>query len=57
MHLCGMAADITIKGKTAKQVHSLILDLIKQGKIHDGGVGEYATFTHYDVGNSRRWKK
>lgn len=54
-HLCGQAADIVVKGVSPSIVHSKILQLIAQGKIIDGGVGRYNSFTHYDISNSRRW--
>ncbi|KQT17420.1 hypothetical protein ASG31_08395 [Chryseobacterium sp. Leaf404] len=43
------AGDIKIAGMTPKQVHSTILQLIKEGKMHNGGLGLYSTFVHYDV--------
>ncbi len=54
-HLRAMAADIVVLGKTPNQVHAKILELIKSGKMHDGGLGKYKTFIHYDVSNKRRW--
>ena len=55
-HVKGMAADITIEGLTPKEVHSLLLDLIKEGKISEGGLGLYNSFTHYDIRKTKaRW--
>lgn len=55
-HQLGKAADIVISGMTAAQVHAVVLDLIKQGKIKPGGVGKYGTFVHYDIrGTNARW--
>lgn len=54
-HKLAKAADLTCKSKTPKQLHSLIRQLIKEGKIKDGGLGLYKGFVHYDVGESRRW--
>jgi uncharacterized protein YcbK (DUF882 family) len=55
-HPKGKAADITAKNFTPKQLHSRILKLIKAGKIHDGGLGLYKGFVHYDVRPSpARW--
>lgn len=48
-HMKATAADITTKNLSPKQLHSLILKLIKAGKIHDGGLGLYKGFVHYDV--------
>jgi len=49
LHLQAAAADIKIKGMTSTQVHTLILKLIKDGKIYNGGLGVYDDFCHYDV--------
>lgn len=57
-HLFGRAADIKIKGMTSKEVYTLILRLIKEGKILKGGVGLYPTFVHYDIrGREAYWDK
>lgn len=48
-HLRATAGDITARGKTPKQLHSIILRLIKEGKMHNGGLGLYPGFVHYDV--------
>lgn len=55
MHLYGKAADITVSGMKASQVHALIEKLIADGKMKDGGIGKYHTWTHYDIGEPRRW--
>lgn len=54
-HKKAMAADLTVKSMTPKQLHARILKLISAGKIKDGGVGIYRGFVHYDIGPSRRW--
>lgn len=55
-HLLGKAADIVISGMTPTQTADLIEKLISEGKIMQGGVGRYATFTHYDIrGTASRW--
>jgi uncharacterized protein YcbK (DUF882 family) len=55
-HLKAMAADITCKSLTPKKLHSLILTLIKQGKVKNGGLGLYNGFVHIDIGPAnRRW--
>lgn len=48
-HLTASAADIRVKGLTADQLHVEIEQLIKEHKIHNGGLGWYNTFCHYDV--------
>jgi uncharacterized protein YcbK (DUF882 family) len=55
-HMKAMAADIACKSLTPKKLHSLILTLIKQGKIKNGGLGLYPGFVHIDIGPAnRRW--
>lgn len=55
-HMLAKAADIIIKGMDTRDVADLIKDLIKQGKMHAGGVGLYQSFVHYDVrGRNARW--
>jgi uncharacterized protein YcbK (DUF882 family) len=55
-HLFAKAADIVVKGKTPAQVATMIKLLILQGKMKQGGIGVYDTFTHYDIrGYKARW--
>lgn len=55
-HQLGKAADIVASGMGSSQLHAVVLDLIKQGKIKPGGVGKYDTFVHYDIrGTNARW--
>lgn len=55
-HILGMAADIKIEGLTPSQVKAAILELIQLGKMHNGGIGLYSTFVHYDTrANAARW--
>ena len=56
MHLKGKAVDFTVKGYTPIQVRAALRYLIENGKILPGGIGEYNTFTHYDIGSPRTWK-
>ena len=56
MHLKGKAVDIKVKGYTPIQVRAALRYLIENGKILPGGIGEYNTFTHYDIGSPRSWK-
>ena len=53
LHLVAKAGDIVVPGLTSLEVRDTILQLIKEGKIKEGGVGIYSTFVHYDV---RGWK-
>jgi uncharacterized protein YcbK (DUF882 family) len=55
-HLFAKAADIVVEGKTPAQVATMIKLLILQGKMKQGGIGVYDTFTHYDIrGYKARW--
>jgi len=55
-HMVAKASDIKVNGMTPDQVRSTILQLIEEGKMMQGGVGRYVTFTHYDVrGRKARW--
>ena len=55
-HLLAKAGDLVIRGMDTREVRSVILQLIKEGKMHKGGVGLYKSFVHYDVrGNNARW--
>ena len=48
-HVQAKAGDLRIEGMTPKQVHDEIENLIKAGKMHNGGLGLYNAFVHYDV--------
>ena len=55
-HLTASASDIKITGMTSKQIYDRIEKLIKAGKMHNGGLGLYNTFVHYDVrAKPARW--
>ena len=55
-HVNGKAADIKIKGITPFEVAKTIELLIYEGKLIQGGIGIYNTFTHYDIrGIKSRW--
>jgi uncharacterized protein YcbK (DUF882 family) len=55
-HLVAKAADIRVPGLLAIEVYNVILRLIEQGKMHNGGLGLYDTFVHYDVrATPARW--
>ncbi len=55
-HLQAKAADITVKSKTPRQLKAVIDKLIKSGKMHNGGIGLYPGFVHYDVRSKpARW--
>lgn len=54
-HCYGNAADLSGVGLPAKSLYMAILELIKAGKIKDGGLGLYKSWVHYDHGKPRRW--
>ena len=57
-HVRGMAADITVEGVSPQLVYNAIELLIKSGKMTEGGLGLYKTWTHYDFRGKRiRWDK
>jgi len=55
-HLTGKAADIRSNEYTPKQIREKIEELIKVGKMKQGGLSAYNTFVHYDIrGKKARW--
>jgi uncharacterized protein YcbK (DUF882 family) len=57
-HITGEAADFKIAGMTPKEVAAVIEKLIAAGKMEEGGLGTYSTWTHYDHRNVKaRWAK
>jgi len=55
-HLLGKACDFTVKGMTPYEVADALEDMMQGGTIINGGLGEYDTFTHYDIRNTpARW--
>lgn len=55
-HKEGDAADFVVSGYSAPTVRAKILELIAQGKMEDGGLGDYPSWVHYDVrGYQARW--
>tara|TARA_B100002019_G_C21199216_1_gene563058 strand:- start:589 stop:960 length:372 start_codon:yes stop_codon:yes gene_type:complete len=55
-HLFAKAADIVIESKSPEQVANIIKHLIDEGRMKQGGIGVYKTFTHYDIrGHKARW--
>lgn len=55
-HTQGRAVDIKCLNANVKELYVTIIQLIRNGKIKDGGVGLYRSWVHYDHGSSRRWK-
>lgn len=53
-HVEGRAADFTVAGMQARQVHDLVLELYNCRAIQIGGLGLYPSFCHVDVRPSAR---
>lgn len=57
LHMKALAADITCRSKTPKQLADLIERLIKAGAMMQGGLGIYRSWVHYDCrGEKKRWR-
>jgi len=57
-HIKGLAADIQIKNLKPSEVADVIEREMVDGKLKQGGVGRYDTFTHVDFrGYNARWNK
>lgn len=55
-HILGTAADFKVKGMRPSEVYAIIENLIKEGKIQEGGLGLYSNWIHYDIrGTKARW--
>lgn len=55
-HKIGKAADIVVKDMKPYDVFFMIEDLIDAGELLQGGVGNYSSFTHYDIRKHKaRW--
>ena len=55
-HLLAKASDLKVSGITPKELANTIEKLIEAGKMKQGGIGVYKTFTHYDIrGAKARW--
>tara|TARA_B100000131_G_scaffold227835_1_gene219503 strand:+ start:1776 stop:2306 length:531 start_codon:yes stop_codon:yes gene_type:complete len=55
-HMTAKAGDLKVSGMKPSEVKEVIVRLIKEGRMHPGGIGLYKTFTHYDVrGRNARW--
>lgn len=55
-HRKGRAADLVPRTVSLVELHRIILRLIREGRIPQGGVGRYAAFIHYDTrGRAARW--
>ncbi len=52
-----LAADIVCKSVSPDMMANMIEELIRDGRIPNGGIGRYTTFTHYDMRttNPARW--
>lgn len=48
-HISGMAADFTITGVLPSVVQKEVAKMMQDGRLLNGGLGIYNTFTHYDI--------
>jgi len=59
-HRKACATDLRARGLSPKQLHAVILRLIREGEIEQGGVGLYdgpGGYVHYDSRGTRaRWR-
>lgn len=59
-HIAGDAGDIQVEGWTGEQLRERTEDLIKRGKMREGGLGTYKKkerTLHYDTrGRAARWR-
>lgn len=55
-HLTASGADINARSYTPKELANVIEELIREGKMKEGGIGVYKGFIHYDIrGTKARW--
>ena len=55
-HKLAKAADLVTSKYTPAELADIIKNLIKEGKMMQGGVGVYPSFCHYDCrGTEARW--
>lgn len=54
-HRAGLAADIRVRGLTARAVQGRLDQGRHFGVLPIGGLGRYPAFTHIDLGESRSW--
>lgn len=48
-HLTASAGDLSQSKESPLELYKRIERLIKEGKMHNGGLGLYNTFVHYDI--------
>ena len=48
-HLFAKAADINVLGMSPSVLKSVIERLIKEKRMHNGAIGLYTSFVHYDI--------
>lgn len=54
-HILAKAADLRVgEGFSSGILYDVIMELIKNNEIYNGGVGLYSSFVHYDVRTSGR---
>ena len=56
-HLTGLAADIVCDTVPPRMLANIVEELMKDGRIPNGGIGRYDSFTHVDIRSNgpARW--
>jgi len=55
-HILGKACDLQVKKLPPKDLYKIIDTLAEYGRVLQGGLGEYNTFVHYDIRETKaRW--
>lgn len=56
-HVQGTAVDFKVASYSPREVAAWLREEIAAGRMAEGGVGDYITFTHYDIrGTKARWR-
>lgn len=57
LHLKAAAVDFSVNGMQPEALHKYIYKLMQAGKIEKGGIGQGATYCHYDYrGEAKTWR-
>jgi uncharacterized protein YcbK (DUF882 family) len=55
-HILGKACDLQVKKLPSKDLYKVIDTLAEYDRVLQGGLGEYNTFVHYDIRETKaRW--
>jgi len=59
-HLLGLAADVRVKNYSPADLQGIVIEMVKNKELHQGGIGVYnrSNFLHYDCrGRAARWSQ